>query len=222
LNFYFAVYLPHLLQTNSDFRDIYTVFAGGDDLFLIGPWNRIVQLVASLQKSFSDYVCHNGNIHFSAGISIHKPHTPLDKFADFAETAIEKSKDEGRNRVTLFSETVDWDEFMKLTEIKDELQTWRENELINNAMIYRLNDFIRMAELEKQIITGTEGIYLDDMECLKWRALFSYATARNVGKGLKGEEKEKMINQFSEAALWLEKFGSKLKIALWDVIYNYR
>ncbi|MBU4259655.1 MAG: hypothetical protein KKI12_11260, partial [Proteobacteria bacterium] len=222
LNFYFAVYLPHLLKTDPSFKDTYTVFAGGDDLFLIGPWNRIIELSILLHKTFADYVCHNEEVHFSAGISIHKPHTPLDKLSDAAETAIEKSKDEGRNRVTLFSETVDWDELKKLTEIKDTLQTWRDNELINNAMIYRLNDFITMAELEKQIITDKEEIYLDDMECLKWRALFSYTTARNVGKGLKGEEKNKMISKFSKVAAWLEEYGSKLKIALWDVIYNYR
>jgi len=222
LNFYFAVYIPHLLKTEPDFMDIYTVFAGGDDLFLIGPWNRIVQLVEFLQKSFANYVCHNEKIHFSAGISLHKAHTPLDKLSDAAETAIVKSKDEGRNMVTLFSETVDWDEFMKLTKIKNNLQTWRDNELINNAMIYRLNDFISMAELEKQIKAGNEEIYLEDMECLKWRALFSYTTARNVGKGLKGEEKKEMIRQFSKVVAWLEEYGGKLKIALWDVIYNYR
>lgn len=37
MNFFFVVYLPHLLKTHPDFRDVYTVFAGGDDLFLIGP-----------------------------------------------------------------------------------------------------------------------------------------------------------------------------------------
>ena len=89
-------------------------------------------------------------------------------------------------------------------------------------MIYRLNDFISMAELEKQIITGSEEISLDDMGCLKWHALFSYTTARNVGKGLKGEEKDEMIRQFSKVAAWIDKYGGGLKIALWDVIYNYR
>lgn len=222
LNFYFAVYLPHLLKTEPDFMDIYTVFAGGDDLFLIGPWNRIIELVDFLQKSFADYVCHNDKIHFSAGICLHKPNTPLDKLSDAAEIAIEKSKDAGRNRVTLFSETVDWDEFFKLKEINYTFQKWRENDLLNNAMIYRLNELISMVEREKHLLADSKEIYLEDMECLKWHALFSYTTERNIGKGLKGEEKDKIIRQFSEAAVWLEEFGSKLKIALWDLIYNYR
>lgn len=79
-----------------------------------------------------------------------------------------------------------------------------------------------MAELEKRIMAGRQEFYLEDMECLKWRALFSYTTARNVGKGLKGEEKDEMMHQFSKIVAWLEEYGGKLKIALWDVIYNYR
>ncbi|NVM21957.1 MAG: type III-A CRISPR-associated protein Cas10/Csm1 [Desulfobacterales bacterium] len=228
LNSYFAVYLPHLLKTDQRFMDIYTVFAGGDDLFLIGPWNRIVELVGLLRESFADYVCHNDEIHFSAGISLQKPHTPLDRLSDAAEAAIEKSKEnkedrnERGNQITLFSETAKWDEFMRLTKIKYTLQEWRDKELINNAMIYRLNDFIRMAELEKQIIKAEEGIHIEDVECLKWPALFCYSAERNVGKSLKGEAKREMINDFSKTAVWLKEYGSKLKIALWDIIYNYR
>ncbi|MEA3487533.1 MAG: hypothetical protein U9R20_07735, partial [Thermodesulfobacteriota bacterium] len=228
LNFYFAVYLPHLLKTDERFMDIYTVFAGGDDLFLIGPWNRIIELVDFLRESFANYVCHNKEIHFSAGISLHKPHTPLDKLSDAAETAIQKSKENKKDKdkrgdqITLFSETVDWNEFAQLMEIKDTLQMWRDKKRVTNSMIYRLNDFIRMSESEKQLLEGNGDICLEDMECLKWHALFSYATERNVGKGLKEAEKDEMIHQFSKAAAWLEEYGSKLKIALWDVIYNYR
>ncbi|MBW2737575.1 MAG: type III-A CRISPR-associated protein Cas10/Csm1 [Deltaproteobacteria bacterium] len=222
LNFYFAVYLPRLLKTDERFMDIYTVFAGGDDLFLIGPWNRIIKLADFLRESFANYVCHNKEIHFSAGISLHKPHTPLDKLSDAAEAAIEKSKNKGRSRITLFSETVDWDEFARLIKIKDTLKLWRKSELIKNSMIYRLNDFIRMAESEKQLLEDEGDIYLEDMECLKWHALFSYTTERNVGKGLKGNEKKEMIDEFYKVAAWLKDYGGKLKIALWDVIYNYR
>ncbi len=97
LNFYFAVYLPDLLKTSKEFQDIYTVFAGGDDLFLIGPWNKIIDLVSELHKSFADYVCHNKEVHFSAGITLHKSHTTISFIAENAEHALEQSKSEGKN-----------------------------------------------------------------------------------------------------------------------------
>lgn len=221
VNCYFAIYLPYLLKIDFRFIDIYTVFAGGDDLFLIGPWNRIIELASFLNKSFSDYVCHNPQIHFSAGISLHKAHTPLDKLAAGANIALHKSKDDGRTRLTLFGQTAQWDEFIQLMEIKKTLLEWCDKNLINNAMLFRLNDFINMAELEQAVLQENE-IHLEDMECLKWHALFRYTTERNVGRNLKGKEKEKVIQEFSGAAAWLKEYGGRLKMALWDIIYNYR
>ncbi|MDY0043907.1 MAG: type III-A CRISPR-associated protein Cas10/Csm1 [Syntrophales bacterium] len=223
LDFFFTVYLPHLLKTDSRFNDVYTVFAGGDDLFLIGPWNRIIELATELRQSFENYVCKNNEVHFSAGISLHKPHTPLDKLAEAAESALERSKHvDGKNSITLFSETAAWDEFEQLQEVQNTIQQWRESGLINNAMIYRINEFIKMADSANRLINNKEGVSIEDMECFKWRALFSYMTERNIGKGLKPEEKREKVDEFSKMAEWLETHGSTLKMALWNILYNYR
>jgi len=47
-------------------------------------------------------------------------------------------------------------------------------------------------------------------------------TERNIGKGLKAEEKRMKIGEFSKMAEWLETHGSTLKMALWNIMYNYR
>ncbi len=221
-NFFFAVYLPHLLKTDPLFNDIYTVFAGGDDLFLIGPWNRIIDLSIVLKEKFAEYTCHNDNIHFSGGITIEKPATPLDRLAERAEAALEKAKEEGRNRITIFGETATWEEYEQLRKIRNDMNDWRNSGLINNAMIFRLNAFIGLVDFEKEIMNH-KGINIEDMDCLKWRSQFRYSTERNIGKNLKSEaEKKEARDEFGRAALWLDKYGGRLKIALWDLIYNNR
>lgn len=228
LNFFFAVYLPHLLKTDPRFMDVYTVFAGGDDLFLVGPWNRIMDLAHELRERFAEYTCHNEEIHFSAGISLKKPNTPLGKLAKDAEDALEKAKDgnpeKGKrgNCITVFNETATWKEYVELREIRNRMKEWQEANLINNAMIFRMNAFISMADLAKELLKEKE-VRLEDMECLKWRALFRYSTERNIGRHLKDEVGKKAAReQFGKAAGWLEEYGGRLKIALWDVIYNNR
>lgn len=230
LNMFFTLYLPHLLKSDKEngFSDVYTVFAGGDDLFLIGPWNTMIRLAAVLRERFAEYVCNNPGVHFSAGISLHKSHTPIARLAESAEASLEKSKSNkdaksGRSKdsVTIFSETMFWEEFLKLIEVRGRIEQWKKEGLVNNAMLYRLNEFIQMADRESDIRDAGEAT-LDDMECLKWRALFSYSTDRNVGKGLKDDLKEDAIREFSCSAQWLEEYGSNLKIALWDVLYNNR
>lgn len=222
MNAFFCLYLPYALKTESAFKNIYTVFAGGDDLFLIGPWNRIIELSGYLQERFEEYVCKNPEVHFSAGISLQKANTPVAKMACDAETALEASKQSGRNRITIFGETVEWQEFEALKDIAKTIEAWRSESLVNNAELFRLNRFITMAGLEKTLLDEKE-IHLDDMEALKWRALFRYSAERNIGKNVKDENKKAVIRKdFNQVAAWLGDYGGKLKIALWNVIYNNR
>lgn len=228
LNFFFAVFLPHLLKTDPSFLDIYTVFAGGDDLFLIGPWNRVIELAGLLQKRFADYTCHNPEVHFSAGITLQKPHTPLHKLSEDTENALEKAKVENPDKhergncVNLFGETVTWNDFAELRNIAKLLNNWREEGQINNAMLFRINRFIGMAAMEKEIDIK-KGVQIEDMECLKWHSYLKYTAERNIGKHTDDEKEKKTARQeFNHVAVWLEKYGGRLKIALWDVIYNNR
>jgi len=221
LNYYFALYLPHLFMTDKRFENIYTVFAGGDDLFLIGPWNRIYELSLILHKTFSNYVCRNPNIHFSAGISLYKAHTPLNNIANSAEAALEKSK--GRNRLTMFSQTATWDEVKKLENIREKFETWLQNQWLTKSMLHRLNEFISMAAMEK-LALERKPISIDDMNCFKWRALFYYFAARNIGKQIEEKERRReIVDELTVCMMkWLEKYEGRLRIPLWNVVYNHR
>lgn len=222
LNWYFTMYLPSLLAEDARYRNVYTVFAGGDDLFLIGPWPRMIELVGRLRTTFADYVSRNPEIHFSAGIILAKPHTPLGRLAEQTEIGLEKAKHSGRNSITVFSETVKWELFEALQEIKAELRRWLQEGVVSRGVVYRLNEFVAMAEKEARLRSRSR-IHVRDMECLKWRALFSYMVERNVATEFKEEEeRRKMMNDFSRVANWLDDHGGRLRIALWDVLYNLR
>lgn len=97
-------------RANTDVSNIfYTVFSGGDDLFVIGPWDRIIELAALIRSLFKDFTCHNPNVTISAGIFICKPKYPIALAAAKAEAALEQSKHKGKNRITVFGETAVWD-----------------------------------------------------------------------------------------------------------------
>jgi CRISPR-associated protein Csm1 len=222
LNNFFAVYLPYVLSTDNNFKDIYTVFAGGDDLFLIGPWNRIIELLSRLNTTFKDYVCQNPDITLSAGMSINKPGEPIRSLAGQSEAALHQSKSSEKNRVTVFWETVEWDRFEKLDDIKNSIGQWLFDGTINNAMLYRFSDLIEMVKQEKEMKDLKLNIHMDDMECLKWRAKLKYSVVRNVGKKLKSGEKEKALEKVLKTVLWFEQYGGGMKIPLWQILYNNR
>lgn len=217
LNNFFVLYLPHLLAVNERYQDVYTVFAGGDDLFLIGPWNRMSELADELRRKFGEYVGGNEEITFSAGITIHKPHVPVDRLAESAEDALSQAKNAGRNRITMFGETVSWEEFTTLMQARNTMEEWLAKKYISDVMFYRFNRFVAMGELEKQVTAG--GVAeAADMDCLKWRALFRYSLARNINRKCSDREKEELL----QLAAWIENYRGAVRIPLWHVLYEKR
>ncbi len=246
LNHFFTAYLPYVFRqaaagnavdgASTAFRDIYTVFAGGDDLFLIGPWNHMITFADFLHRRFKAYVGENGNLHLSAGISIHHDQEPVTEMAESAEEALEKSKKgdgeepgKNRNRITIFGETATWEGFAKLQEIRAQIGEWvkpqgdRKEPVVNRAMLYRFNQVLQLAEHFKKLNQQTSIDFKnqEDIESIKWPAILKYSIVRNV----KDKKKHDEVLKFAE---WVggtkqgSGYGSAVRMALWPVIYENR
>ena len=219
LNNFFALYLPYLLESNEKFFDVYTVFAGGDDLFLIGPWNRMAELACLIREKFIEFTCNNPQITISAGISTHRPNTPVDVMAENSEEALKMSKKAGRDRVTMFGQIMEWEAFKKLLNMQEVMEDWLEKGYISDVMFYRFNYFIDMAEQEVHL-SNKRFISVDELSCLKWPALFKYSLIRNVTKDKK--LREKALEDVSHTFEWIKTHRGGMRIPLWHVLYEKR
>lgn len=222
LDFFFSIYLKDKLQTNVNYQNVYTIFAGGDDLFVLGPWNKIIELAVELRMDFRRYVGHNPDISFSAGICLHKPNVPMDRLAESAEEALAKAKEGDKNQLVAFGEAVSWDKINQLLEIKNDLEDRYDQCWINNSFLYKLNHFIDLAGRAK-VLLDSGVAYMDDSDCLKWRPLLSYSIIRNTGKNLDKNKRRDTADSFLVQLInWLDEFGSAAKIPLWVILYNNR
>jgi CRISPR-associated protein Csm1 len=118
VNAFFAIWLPwHCAQHAPD---TYTVFAGGDDFFLIGPWAQTIELAGTMREEFRRYVACK-NITFSLGAAMTHPNTPAQHLAEAAERGLEAAKRQpNKNAASLWDVTVDWDAWRELTGAKRE------------------------------------------------------------------------------------------------------
>ncbi|WP_299228340.1 hypothetical protein [Sulfurihydrogenibium sp.] len=64
---------------------IYTVYAGGDDLFLIGPYNLILDFAVELRRKFYKYTANNTDFGISGGIPIVGSKVSLEYMAKISE-----------------------------------------------------------------------------------------------------------------------------------------
>jgi len=97
---------------------IYSVFAGGDDIALTGPWDMIVLFSYKFRKELQNYVANNPLFTISAGIDIFDEKYPIGNAIKEAEEMLERSKtlikDKKRgipvkNSITVFDDTVLWE-----------------------------------------------------------------------------------------------------------------
>jgi len=104
--------LPPPLTTNARerYRLIYNVYAGGDDVFVIGPWDVLLHYARDLERLYREYTNGHPGFTLSGGFALIKPHTPVPLIADRAQAAEKQAKDSGRDRLMLFRHAVRWGE----------------------------------------------------------------------------------------------------------------
>lgn len=178
VNWFFAGYLPLLLKNDQQYRYIYTLFAGGDDLCLIGPWDIIIDCAMRIQTEFSRFTGNTPCMTLSAGIELFKPGTPVSHAVENAESVLELSKDplKGKNKITLFKETMSWDEELPAqVAFADDWgkfinETNDDNSRNHNAMLHR---FFKYHYEYRQANENS-------IEKLKHRFRFVYDISRNL------------------------------------------
>ena len=146
-------------------RQAVIVYAGGDDLFIVGAWDSIICFSIDLYNNLKQY--SQGQMTVSAGIGIYPCKYPIAAMAQ--ETGrletISKEYDGGtKNAITLFGADYDknrkydntyhWDELIEEV-IGEKLETLKayfgKTEKHNNAMMYKMLQLIRNRKEENKL-----------------------------------------------------------------------
>lgn len=94
-------------------RNAAICYSGGDDLFIVGAWNDIIELAVDVQRNFEKYT--QGTLSISAGIGIYDAGYPISAISGETAALEEAAKVlPGKNAVTLFQAeegTFKWKEF---------------------------------------------------------------------------------------------------------------
>ncbi|MBO5302321.1 MAG: type III-A CRISPR-associated protein Cas10/Csm1 [Peptococcaceae bacterium] len=200
-------------------RQVMIIYSGGDDLFIVGAWNEIIECAMDIQKAFSAYA--QDTLTISAGIGIFGDSYPLIRMAEETgglEDAAKKIAGGDKNAIALFGEdriahTYHWDIFEqkvvgeKLRFLQTHLGTKQDGEDTNTAFLYQMLNLLRNAE---------EQINL---------ARFAYALARRVDKREDNEDKKAMQREFCDKmyAWYLnEEDRNQLITAIYLYVYLYR
>jgi len=216
LDLFFSEYVVALAKNR--FPDIYVVFAGGDDLFMIGPWSQTIQFAIRVRKQLTSYCAGNPDITLSGGILIAKPRLPIRKAVQLTESYLDTakqfiSKEHRKDSLCLLGEALSWEELEDLIGLGfkfDNAMDERERTGFSTAFLYRLLEYHKMYRKftrEKKINFG------------RYLSLAHYDFARNIlDKKRRNQEELEMLYDIFVVGVSERRVLDRLNIPLFYAI----
>ena len=154
---------------------IYTLYAGGDDLLLVAPWQVMLEFAGALAHEFRRGPAREyGPLTLSAGIALSPYRVPIRHAVERAEILLESAKRQpGKNRCAALGAQWSWDRHREVIDhgkrIADAVEL--ESGGIHRSLLHRL--------LQIAVGTTREG----QLRTARW----AYQIGRNVPRQRRGE-----------------------------------
>lgn len=81
-------------------RKVHVVYSGGDDMFIVGAWDDLLELAVDIRRAFARFT--NNKLSFSAGLALFSHSYPISKMAELTGMLESAAKDNDKDSVALF------------------------------------------------------------------------------------------------------------------------
>ena len=153
LSLFFKLHLNDILKdgkssifSQGGVRQVCIVYSGGDDLFIVGAWNEVIDIFIDVRDALKKFT--EGTLTISGGVGIYDASFPINRMAGEVAELEDYSKNiEGKNAITLFDDTgrYSWEIFKEPVVDKYECirdyMTMTENR--GKAFLYHLLELLR-------------------------------------------------------------------------------
>jgi CRISPR/Cas system-associated protein Cas10 (large subunit of type III CRISPR-Cas system) len=200
----------HFNENEDDMNRLYLIYSGGDDLFLVGSWDAVVEAADRIYKELrgilkTDY----GGSTISAAILVEDPKTPAKICSEIVSERLRRVKEAGKNGISIVGGRVSWDGFMRSLETAKRLSRYIEEGVISRGLIFQLSRLI--------------SDYEDDPEkaWAVYRYRLKHIMARSFEKEVRGELEGKLLMEDVYREL-CERFIHLTNIAYLAELYTRR
>ena len=206
INNFFSLYVPRKMKEK--FENSYTVFAGGDDLLIVGSYDQMIELAVFVRQEFMKFI-KTKDLSISFGIVLAKPSTPISFLAQTSEKWLEVSKETtGKDAISIFGETAKWDSYLSVrSKILDEFTKFNIDK-DNTAFLYRL---LELCEMSKNVC--------EDVKNTMWKSKLSYSFTRNMQNKQDGADMNGLLLVLNDT---IENNPKESKMAICEYIYKRR
>ena len=130
-------------------KDIYVVFAGGDDMLLVGPWDHILRFAGEFRNAFHVRFGAVG-LTLSAGVAVVKPRHPIAAAVALADEALDRAKTEAaigaeqpKDQIAAFGQVWKWKDHKAVLNQAERLARWVRNGTMPRGWLHRFNGLMQ-------------------------------------------------------------------------------
>ena len=189
LDYFFSGYLNEIWRETDPSKSI-IIYSGGDDLFIVGSWEKTVEIAKRIREDFRKYTCNNPNLTISGGVALLSPKFPIMKGAE--ESAIEEDRAKKhqcmeleKNSFALLNTALNWDEeFPAVEALKNEIKELHIDDAIKSSFISKVLRHRTNAEIDSHKITNFKTY---------WMIAYDMDRMKNRTKDVQAKE---LINQY--------------------------
>ena len=186
---FFEKKIAEIRREEEFFKYINVIYSGGDDLFVVGRWDKVIDFAERIHNEV-ERAFKNDGISISGGMVAVKPKFPISKAAELSGMAEDSAKDFNngeKNAFNFLGVTVSWkDEFDMVKSQQQRFTTLIKEHAMSKSILHQTMLYASIAEHNKQL--KKEG-KAEDFSYI-WH--FSYYLTRFA----KRHEKDKEIVNF--------------------------
>lgn len=201
LDWFFKGYLNTIWKNSNEYSQYcQIIYSGGDDLFIVGKWDCLINMAYDIHIAFKRWVCENPELTISGGMATIGPRFPILKGAEYSESFEKAAKkhiydkqEKNAFAFIAYNDTVDanelilalnWEnEFPYLKKLKDEI-----NGLFKVGLSEGFSSSMYNLLQQAKMKINNEGHYYPEDLSVIW--LLAYTFKRN------SEGKNEQIKSF--------------------------
>lgn len=184
-DYFFSGYL-NKIQRDIDMENTFIVYSGGDDVFIVGRWDKTIDIAERIRTDFKRYTCDNEAFSVSGGIAIVGGKYPIMKGAEESDREEKNAKNHhcvGRekNSISFMETPLNWDkEYWVVKELMEEIKNFITQNRLPKSFISKVLAHAINAKIVNHKITVVKTFWMLTYDLSRMKGSVKEASCKDL------------------------------------------
>ncbi len=167
LDYFFKGYINTIWEREEYCKSTFIIYSGGDDLFLVGRWDKLIEMAEEIKNQFRLWTCQIPHISISGGLAVVPHKFSVLKAAQQAANAEHEAKNhqlktgKDKNAFTVLNVPLNWDvEYPLVKNLKNSIKSLLKENRLPRSFVSKLQAHFANARIKNGEITKLNVLWM--------------------------------------------------------------